>query len=214
MLFGVYFASQFLWLGYVMLRNGFNISRKPLSEYNNLFAVEVQDKLQEPYVYKSKIREPESNYILPDDFHLTVKKIDLRFDKSLSEIIKLEYKQSQHIEQPFSSYSEDSRLNLQATEREIDTVSTISLRYQGISIITMAKNDTLVCYYLRFKRISISYDGNSYSDIWGESQGATDAVISLAFLKKKKSLYIIMLFKTKDENRDFQPDMLYSLIKK
>ena len=61
---GIFIASIFIWLISSMLSEGFDVSRKPIAEYNNLFTEEVQTKLQNPYTFKSKIRQPESNYII------------------------------------------------------------------------------------------------------------------------------------------------------
>jgi hypothetical protein len=210
---GIYVLGNFSYLGYRAFINGTDLTFKPLPEHNNLFIKEMQGELQKPFVYKSKVREAESNYNLPDDFHLTVSKLDLRSDKSLSQILKLQGNPIRSYE-PYGSYDEDSILKMTRTTDEVDVVSIVNLRFQGSLLKRIIKNDTLACYYLKFKKFSISYDENSDNDIWGESEGANNAVISLAFIKKKKFLYVIILFKNKNEDRDFQPDLLYSYIRK
>jgi hypothetical protein len=205
-------ACIILWLIISLVRNGSDVSRKPLSEHNNLFTKEVQGQLLNPFVYKSKIREPESNYILDNDFHLTVYKLDLKSDKPLSQILRLTGNPNRSYE-PYGSYAEESYLKLTRSENKNDSISNVNFRYKGIPIRTIVKNDSLACFYLKFNAFSLSDDEDSDNDVWGEAQHSDHAVLSLAFIKKKKSLYVIMLFKTKDENRDFQPDLLYSMIK-
>jgi hypothetical protein len=204
-----------LWLVYTMVRNGFDLSREPLPEYNSLFTKDVQSQLQHPFVYKSKIREPESNYILDNDFHLTVYKLDLRTNNMpLNRFLILDNEYSNKGFNAVSNYADDSILEMTRASNKIGPVSTLHFKHQGNLIKVIAQNDSLVCYYLKFKNFSLSYDGDSDKDICGQIKKSDNASISLAFIKKKKSLYVIMLFKTKDENKDFQPDLLFSMIKK
>jgi hypothetical protein len=209
----IFIAVNIFPLVFVALRNGTDISLIPLPEYNDLFIEGIQSQLTHAHIYRSKIREPESNFILSNNFHLTVKKIKLSADKPLNEILILQNKQSEYSYQVFGSYADDEFLHLRGGTEKIDTVSKVNFWYRG-NFIKISENDSLHCYYLKFKNFSISYDGNSDYDLWGEAKSADDAAISLAFLKKKKSLYIIMLFRTENEKQDFKPDMLYSFIKK
>jgi hypothetical protein len=211
---GLFTVIIFIWLFYSMIREGFDLSRKPLPEYSNLFTKEARSKFPAPYTYKSKIKEPQINYNLDNNFHLTIYRVILVNNKQpLKSLVNLQNERSERSFDAVSSYADDAYLEMTGSAEKIGPISTINFKYQGDSIKTIAKNDSLECYYLKFNTFSILYDKDSVNHIWGQAK-KSNAAIDIAFIRKKKYAYVILLFRMSEENRGFQPDLLYNMLEK
>jgi hypothetical protein len=201
------------WLIYTAIREGFDVSNEILPEYNNLFTKEGQNKLRTPITFKDKIKGPQTNYILEGRFHVSVFKIKLETDKKLNELIDLK---NQHTSRSFDvddPIVDNSFFEMIAYSDKIDLVSDVDLSYEGEPVKTIAKNDGITCYYLKIETFSLSFNSNSINDIWGHSKGSDKIPISIAFIKKGKVVYCLLLAIDKGK-QEFQPNLLYSLIKK
>ncbi|MES2376280.1 MAG: hypothetical protein V4553_06870 [Bacteroidota bacterium] len=195
------------------IRNGSNLSHTPLPEHTALFTDSVRDKLPMAFVYKSKIQGAQSNYNLPGDFHLTIYQIALTDNKPLKQILNLNDEKPSQTSEVFSPYQDNSFLKMTKSTSAVDSVSAVYFRYNGPLLKSLIQNDSLACYYLKFSQFSISYNDTG-NDIWGLSKTSAPCSISLSFIKKKKTLYIVMLYNNKTQDIDFPADKLYNMLKK
>ncbi|MBC7399629.1 MAG: hypothetical protein H7289_06765 [Mucilaginibacter sp.] len=210
---GLFILAGFTWVIIPAIRNGFNLSHTPLPEHTALFTDTFRSKLPVAYVYKSKIQGAQSNYILPADFHLTVYQVGLKDYQSLSRILRLNDKKPERTFEVYSPYQEDSFLTMTKSTSKVDSVSSVFFRYDGPLLKGLMQNDSLAYYHLKYNKLSISYDDGG-NDVWSIAKEHYQPSISVAFIKKKKTLYIVMLFKTANENMDFPSDKLYNMLKK
>jgi len=89
--------------------------------------------------------------------------------------------------------------------------STVHFNFKGDDIKSIAKNDSLYCYALKFKSFSISYN-NATKDIAAVAD-EPNTPAQLAFIKEGKALYIVLL-NTKEQHEEIRPNLLYSIINK
>ncbi|HEY4327279.1 MAG TPA: hypothetical protein VGN20_25050 [Mucilaginibacter sp.] len=200
------------WLIYTAVREGSDVSNEIVPEYNNLFNRDAQSKLQTPITFKSKIKGIQTNYILEDRFHVTVFKITLATDQTLNQLINKKNKHSNRNFDVYSAVIDNPYFEMIEYSNKIESVQDIDFHYEGDAIRIVAKNDSLMCYYLEPKTFSLSFNKNSINDIWGQSKGSTKMPISIAFIKKRNVVYCLLL--TVNEGKEgFENNLLYSLLK-
>jgi hypothetical protein len=209
---GFIFLTIFSTLIYTMVRSGFDTSKNTLPEYNALFAPNALPKLKVLSTYKSNIRQATSSYIYDDKFNVFVYKIILSKEVSLKNLIScknegLSIFQDLNITSGLPSLGFQMKINSWQTSK----VSSIELVSAGDSIQSIIMNDSLFCYYLKFKKFAIGYNNSAY-DIVGYAD-KLGVPISLAFIEKKNFVYGVLMSKAED-SANMQPDLLYSIIKK
>ena len=206
-------AGIMLWLFYSLIREGADISHQSIPEFSNLFTKETQDKLQTPITFRSKIRQVETNYLFGKNFHVTVSKVILTEDKSLKNIILEKDEPASKDFDVFSEVIDNSHFSLIQYSNKIELVSDLDFTYAGDSINTLAKNDSLYCFYLAAKTFSIAFNGGAAKGFWGGAKGTNKMPLCVAFIKKKKNLYFIVLASNDGENK-LEPNLLYQMIQK
>jgi len=92
-----------------------------------------------------------------------------------------------------------------------DSIRKIDLYLDGDSITTVAKNDRMICYYLKAKSFYMYYNGTNSPNIKAEAKH-DNTPVSIAFLKKNNKIYLLMM--DIKEAETMRPDLLYSLINK
>jgi hypothetical protein len=196
---------------YTVIYNQETSSKKPLTEYNNLFTKEAQDKLQILATAKGRNREPCSSYVYDNSFNVFVFKVILTNNLSLKRIVN--YKNGASYSNLFvangglPSFNFDMNIN----EGKISYVSKVNFKFDGDSIKSIINNDSLRCYYYRFNTFSISYNDGFY-DILAKAD-RSDIPASVLFKKKGNFLYVILMSVAKGKE-EMEPQLLYSLINK
>jgi hypothetical protein len=210
---GLFMLAGISWVVVAAIRNGFDLSHTPMPEHTALLTDSVRDKLPIAYVYKSKIQGAQSNYNLPGNFHLTIYQVALTDNKPLAQILKLNDEKPSQTSGVVSPYAETPFLKMTKSTSEVDDVSSVKFRFEGPQLTNLDQNDSLACYHLKFSQFSISYN-DAGNDIWGLSKTSSPCSISLSFIKKKKILYIVMLYKNENQDVDFAADRLCKMLKK
>lgn len=210
---GLFMLAMIAWVVINAVRNGFDLSHSPLAEHTALLTDSVKSKLPIAYVYKSKIQGAQSNYNFENGFHLTIYQVALKEAKPLGQLLKLNDQRPSRTSEVISPYAETPFLTMTKSTSEVDEVSSVNFRYLGPAITSLVQNDSLAYYHLKFKKFSISYDDDG-NDVWGLSKTSAPCSISLAFIKKRKTLYIIMLYKNENQDIEFPADKLYNMLKK
>ncbi|MGF7082256.1 hypothetical protein [Mucilaginibacter sp. UYCu711] len=211
--FGLYILVEFIMVIIPAIRNGFDSSHTPLPEHTTLLTYSVQSKLPQAFVYKSKIQGAQSNYVFADGFHFTIYQVALKINQPLSRILKLNDKEPNRTYEVFSPYQESEFLKMTKSTSAVDSVSAVYFRYNGQLIKSFVQNDSLAYYHLKYNKFSISYD-DAGNDVWSIAKQSYQPSISVAFIKKEKTLYVVMLYRTENENLDFPADKLYNMLKK
>lgn len=210
--FGLYILIQFIWVIVPAIRNGFDSSHTPIPKHIALLTDSVRDKLPMAYVYKSKIQGAQSNYNLPGHFHLTIYEVALKTNQPLIDVLKLNDKEPNRTYEVVSP-NESNFLTMTKSTSAVDDVSTVYLRYDGQLVKSLVQSDSMAYYHLKYKKFSISYDDDG-NDVWSIAKQSYQPSISVAFIKKKKTLYIIMLYRSENEDLDFPADKLNNMLKK
>ncbi len=209
---GLFILAGFIWVIVPAIRNGFDSSHTPIPKHIALLTDSVRDKLPMAYVYKSKIQGAQSNYNLPGYFHLTIYEVALKTNQPLRDVLKLNDKEPDRTNEVVSPY-ESNFLTMTKSTSAVDDVSTVYLRYDGQLVKSLVQSDSLAYYHLKYKKFSISYDDDG-NDVWSIAKQSYQPSISVAFIKKKKTLYIIMLYRSENEDLDFPVDKLNNMLKK
>jgi hypothetical protein len=210
---GLFILAGFIAVVIPAIRNGFDSSHTPVPEHTALLTDSVRNKLPIAYVYKSKIQGAQSNYNLPGDFHLTIYEVALKTNQPLSGILKRNDKEPNRTNEVFSPYKDSKFLKMTKSTSAVDSVAAVYFRYDGQLIKSLVQSDSLAYYHLKYNKFSISYD-DAGNDVWGIAIEHYQPSISVAFIKKKKTLYVVMLYRNEDENIDFPADKLYNMLEK
>lgn len=194
---------------YTMIDDWETSSKIPLAEHYNLFAEEAQSKLSLLATTKSRNRETTSSYIYDKRFNLFVLKMILVNDYGLKEIINFKNESSyitmNAVYSGLSNYNMD--MNIKSGKSVL--VSTVNFKQSGGPIKLIQESDRFYCYYYKFKTFSINYNDEPY-DIIAEAND-TALPTSLAFIKKGKFLYIIIMNVAKGKEA-MEPKQLYDII--
>jgi hypothetical protein len=209
--FGLFALYEFSTMIYTMLDDQETSSKIPLKEYNNLFSKETQDKLQILATVKSRNREPISTYIYDTRFNLCVLKVILFKNSDLKNVIKYQNRTSYKTLNATYSGLPSSNFDMSIKAGKSVIVSLLYFKFSGDSIKSIVKNDSLYCYYLKFKTFSINYNNEPYDVIGNADESNIPA--SIAFKKRGDFLYIIIITVAKGKE-ELQPGLLYSLINK
>jgi hypothetical protein len=77
----------------------------------------------------------------------------------------------------------------------------------------MVKNDSLLCYYYKYKTFSLNYDNQGDThDLLANAEDTTIPA-DIEFIRKDSVLYILILTVANDKGQ-LAPDLLYSLTKR
>ena len=131
-------------------------TRKVLPEFNNLFTKETQSKLNIPINYESKYESFSSNYYYSNKYYLSVRSFFVPKNTSIESLISVKNGSPFLTGGTFS----DNNSNFLKTGFKLekaDRIKKIDLYLDGDSIITVAKNDTMICYYLKAKSFYMYY---------------------------------------------------------
>jgi len=186
-------------------------TRKILPEFHELFTMEAKSKLNVPFTYESNYESLSSNYYYDDRYYLSVRKFLLAKNTFIENLI-LEKNGSPFFTGGIFSESESNFLDMGFKNKKADTIKHIELYLKGDSITTVAKNDTMLCYYLKAKSFYLYYNGTDFPDIKGEAQH-DNTPVSILFIKKDKKMYLLIM-DIKEAGQTMRPDLLYSLVKK
>jgi uncharacterized membrane protein YkgB len=91
-----------------------------------------------------------------------------------------------------------------------DTISKVNFKFSGDLIKPIVKNDSLLCYYYKFKTFSLSY--NNQDDTYDIIAKANDSALpaNIEFIRKGKILYILILT-TANGTEQMPPELLYNI---
>lgn len=94
------------------------------------------------------------------------------------------------------------------------TASKIYLSLFGDSVTTVVKNDSLACYYLKSKNVTIQYSPNGVKEMFIEKKYFynSNEPIDIMFLKRNNQLYYLFLV-SKNEDYKLSPNMLLNMIR-
>jgi len=207
-------------LCYIVCRETYSIihdfqttTKTSIASYDNLFAKQTQNELRFYSTIISKHRQPESLYLYKGKYHILVYSVLLSSRLNVENIVNY--------------INESSKINLNADfgfrlglgydmnirEGGTGAVSKVNFRFSGDLIRPIVKNDSLLCYYYKFKTFSLNYDnqGDTHDLLATAEDSAIPA--NIEFVRKDKILYILILTATTIKQQ-LAPDLLYSITKR
>jgi hypothetical protein len=207
-LFMIYEAATLI---YTIVDDQETSSKVALTEYGNLFGKDAQTKLQILVTTKSRNRHPVSLYKYDKRFNVIVSKVSLLKYSDIGQMVNYEngtsYKSLNAAYEAIPSFNFD--MSIKAGKSV--SVSAIHFKVNGDSIRTIARNDSLVCFYYRFNTFSINYNDEPY-DVIAKADRST-IPSSVIFKRKGKFLYVIIMT-IGEGNEEMRPDLLYSIVDK
>ena len=209
-LFGLCILYQFARMGYALLDDWPTVSHSSLPEYKSLFSKQAQSKLEIIATTTSKKSLPTSSYVYDNQFNIFVYKEYLSDNSGLTNIMT--YQNASDIssnaiycELPSTDFTMRKKIG------KSEAVSSVHFSFSGDSIKSIVKNDSLYCYYFKFKTFTINYNLEPYDIIAKADKSNIPG--SVAFIKKGKTLYIIVMSVT-EHGQQMQQNLLYSMINK
>lgn len=193
---------------YTVIDNQITRSGIPLPEYNNLFTKDAQGKLHILVTTKSRNREPISTYTYENRFNICVSKILLPKNLPLKKLISFQNESSYELMNVVYADLPAFNFHMKVKAGKSILASTVHFKYSGDTIIPVKKNDSLFCYYFKFKTFSINYNNESY-DIVAYSDKSTIPA-GLAFIKKNRFLYVIIITEAKGA-KETKSDLIYNI---
>jgi len=188
-------------------------------EYLNLFNAQTQEskKLISKSTLSFKLRNAISYLNYDEDYSIEVTKINVNSSLIFKkDIVEGHKKISGGFSGSEMSYHEN---NIFTNYRAIsqDKASKIYLSLYGDSVRTVLKNDSVAYYYLKMEKAYVQYNLGGIYEIFAESDKklfffSKNRPVSLLFLKKRDSLYFLLLT-TNDDNTKLDPDLLYKLVR-
>jgi hypothetical protein len=158
----------------------------------------------------SKVMDPVSFLYVDDTCHLVIFKINTETDKPLKEILSNDIENSQRSDG--ETYSTVDFNGFSRFEwRPVPTIRTrnIFLSLYGDSLSNGILNDSIACYNLLCKNLSIKYEKNGVVQVFMTGGEITPS--DLMFLKRGKIVYFMLMTTAKPDS--FIPvEILYDLI--
>jgi len=187
-------------LCYIVLRetyaiiHDFQITKKTsIARYDDLFTKQTQNQLRIYSTIISKHRQPESLYLYKGKYHIMVYSVLLSNRLKMANIVNY-INESSKINLN-ADYAFRSRFNYDMKVREggAGTISKVNFRFSGDLIRSIVKNDSLLCYYYKFKNFSLNRDNQC--DTFDVLANAADTIIpaNIEFIRKDSILYILIL---------------------
>ncbi|TSJ42673.1 hypothetical protein FO440_00330 [Mucilaginibacter corticis] len=183
-----------------------------LPEFDTLFTKEARNKLQINRTLKTRNREPVSTYVYDNKFQVIVIKVRLLHNLSLHQILNLKNETSnQRMNAVYSSLPSNNSMTINLKAGKEIMASTVHFDFNGGIMNTVMESGNVYCYSYSFDSFSIRYDDEPYDIVATGDKKLSQ--IQTAFIKKDKSLYIILL-NADDPKIQMEPNLLYSMIKK
>jgi len=209
--FSVFVLVQFGRIFYTIIDENAEIIDAPIAEYHNLFTPEAQHKLQIIVSGKSKNRGITSSYVYDKKFNVFVFKVHLSTtNNNLQRLVSYQnestYKSMNALYEELPSFN----FNMSLKAGEIPIVSHVYFKHFGDSTKTVLGNENLLCYYFKFRTFSINYNDEPYDII---AKADKNIPASILFYKKNNVLYVLLLTVATGKE-EFQPDLLYNMIKR
>jgi hypothetical protein len=184
-------------------------------DYTSLFSKIYNEKFVVRTSFNYKYRSAICLFSYTDSYALEMIKIDSSFNLPVGKII---YESSNStIETNGAIYTPFDEFGFKTDylSKGSNKISKINLTLFGDSLKTIVKNDSIVNYNLKLKNLSVSYNSSNVEAIFCDaSEGLnqfSEIPLSIAFVKKKGSLYFI-LFAPKTSNLKFDQSLLYNLV--
>jgi hypothetical protein len=197
---------------FAMINEHMKSSNKVITEYNDLFTKEAQSKLKILATVETSTRNPVSNYEYDEGFHLKVFKMNLANSDNLEKIINEKNQHANRISDVVNPLVDKPFFEMSYRTGKPDSVSKLNFTFEGDAIQRIAKNDSLACYYLKIGTFAVGYNNDPDNDIWGSAADQGEIPISVLFLKKRRSLYLIFIH-VDQGTQEMAPDILYKMIK-
>jgi hypothetical protein len=164
-----------------------------LPEYNELFTAEIQSKLQILATVETSSREPVSNYDYDSKYHIKVFKIDLVHAAGLDQMLIERREHTDRLSGFVNPMVHNSFFEMSYMTGKRGPVSKVNFRFDGDTIEKVGKTDSIACYYLKIGTFAVGYDKEAANDIWGSAADNGPIPVSVAFIRKQKFLYLILL---------------------
>jgi len=189
------------------------------NEYQRLLKVKTDDnsKLSFLHTIGYGLSYPISDFIQGKQYYLQVLKISDNWTLPLKSSIKEYYVSAQN--SGFSLYDAQTPINYSLKPVKPNNQITLSLKLLGKNTRVIQKNDSVAYYYSLFKNFSIQFNLSDSNIIYAEPKGNnllsnTFLPLEILFIKRDHKLFLLTLSDYKeDAQTDFQPGLLYNLIK-
>lgn len=183
-------------------------------DYVKLFNNSAKEKLHILITTGFKLRNPISDINYGDNLDLEVTKINCKPSFNIKKDIIESHEDPSAT--TFESYltSNISNITTNYNPESNKTASKIYLSMVGDSITTIVKNDSVACYYLKPKNVTVQYSPNGIKEMFIEKKYfyTSDEPIEIMFLKRNNQLYYLFLA-SKNEDYRLSPNLLLSFIR-
>lgn len=207
--------------GYNAYRSFKEDSRNPIHllnslphDYNKLFNNSIREKLYHSKTVGFKLRNPISYIDYDNNFDLEITKINCKPSFNIEKDIMESH------EEPSATMAESylpnniSNITTNYNPESNTIASKIYLSLVGDSVTTIVKNDSLACYTLKSKNVTIQYSPNGVKEIFIEKKDfyTSNEPIEIMFLKRNSRLYYLFLA-SKNEDSKLSPNMLFNIVR-
>lgn len=184
-------------------------------EYLKLFPTEHRQNLVSYYTHFSKVRNPVTNLDYGLDYGLIIYRIDLKNDSSLEEIIKIEDNVTSPTASGVYTVRNQDLFEVRYKSGKPALASEIYLGFRGDSLKTVAKNDSVACYYMECYRFSMRYGKDAAADIYAETKKdpfvRQKLPMSVLLLRRGKTVYFVLM-SVNDKKTAMAEDFLYRTV--
>lgn len=207
--FGLCLVVVFGKIFYTIIDENIMVSESVHPEYEELFNPKVIEKLKLIITTSSKYRGITSSYVYDQKYNIFVFKVQLS-NNNLQKLVSYQNESTYKSMNAFYEELPSFNFNMSLKAGEIPIVSHVYFKHFGDSIKTVIRNENLLCYYFKFRTFSINYNDEPYDII---AKADKNIPASILFYKKNNVLYVILLTVAMGKE-EFQPDLLYNMIKR
>ena len=215
------FILYFIYGGYRAhkIASQISVSLDAPTNYSNLFKAEYKKDLKVMVSFNNKMKNTVSIFTLGDNYKIIVYKIGKVSSNSLMTLIK-EYNGHPKVRKNYINDNEHyygipgpKDYNISCAYDSLNTrLTTIYATFEGDSLSTTIKNDSVICYYLMLNDFSISYKENGKVDILSECKKGNDIhPFNVLFLKKENDIYLLLM-SPEIKGTILKHDEIYSLL--
>lgn len=199
---------------YLSYSNHIGLSKTAPEEYTALFR-QQKDGLEDDCTHLNKERNPISGFDFEGKYDIVIYKLNLMKELSLKGIIKEEENEAKGASGTVYTNVNQNIFDLYYKSGKPEPASEIYLAFRGDLLKTVAKNDTVACYYMKGYRFSMRYGKDEPADIYAETKKdpfvRQKLPMSILLLRRGKSVYFVLM-SVNDKETAMAEDFLYQTV--
>lgn len=199
---------------YLSYSNHIGLSKTAPEDYAALFR-QKKDGLEHDCTHLNKKRNPISGFDFEGKYDIIVYKLNLTRELPLKRIIQEERNDAKGASGTVYTNVNQNIFDLYYKSGKPDLASEIYLAFRGDSLKTVAKNDSVACYYMEGYRFSMRYGRDEPADIYAETKKEPfvhqKLPMSVLLLRRGKTVYFVLM-SVNDKKTAMAEDFLYRTV--